>query len=66
MNWKVEYSKDGYRILDGTGAERGRYKDAAALAGHLAMALYELDEIQKARFEAHLDRASAEVATWPE
>ena len=70
MNWLILHDASGYRIVDGTGMERGRYRSANELATHLALALDELDtlhhQIATDRFFAHLEQAAAEVATWPE
>lgn len=36
MNWKIEHTADGYRIIDGTGCCRGQYHNANELATYLA------------------------------
>lgn len=70
MNWKIEHTADGYRIIDTAGVVRGCYESANELATHLAFALRELDALRHQmasdQFFAHLEKASAEVKTWPE
>lgn len=69
MTWLISHDASGYRIIDGEGRERGRYRGANELATHLALAISELDrlrhQIATDHFFAHLERAPAEVATWP-
>ena len=70
MTWLIVHDANGYRLIDSDGTVRGCYRSANELATHLALALGELDtlrhQIATDRFFAHLERASAEVATWPE
>jgi hypothetical protein len=70
MTWLILHDATGYRLIDSNGTQRGCYRSANELATHLALALDELDtlrhQIATDRFFAFLERASAEVATWPE
>lgn len=46
MNWGITHDPSGYRIIDGEGRERGRYRSADELATHLAFALRKLDTLR--------------------
>lgn len=46
MNWLILQDATGYRLIDGNGRERGRYRTANELATHLAIALRELDALR--------------------
>ena len=47
MTWLILRDPSGYRILDDSGRERGRYRSADELATHMAFALRELDTLRR-------------------
>jgi len=58
MTWQIIHDRNGYRIFDDSGRERGRYRSADELATHLAFALRELDAL---RHQAATDRLFAQM-----
>ncbi len=60
MTWLIIHDASGYRVLDGEGRERGRYRSADELATHLVFALHELDSL---RHQVVTDRFFARLGT---